>query len=626
MESRTSTRRRGCRVAWAHALASLAQAGFFVWYQFRPGVLAITASPRDLLTLVYSFVTLNLLVLWVGAVSWGHRSLYLGLVGGVLVLTAFASGYHLNTKSTPDWSILRDNLAEIVDPNGFATGLGYIGPAGLAVAALVVLALIVGERRARLFSRDAPPPSSRRLGLTTLAYAAVLVAPLNTFDELTLFLRTVPRHDVGADAGRRFAEGTFPLVRPRLELGETAPLTWPPEGRRPPLVVVAVESFSQYFVDREDPATGRPYTPVFNELRHRGLAVAHYYGNSIQTAKGTFALLFSMIPSISGKVFRNYAQTHFSSLPSQLGEAGYHTVFLQAYADQAFDNTFEFLGRNGFAALAAGGELARPADAAATWGWGLQDDVFYRRAFERLDAEHARHPAAPLFVYLATIGSHTPFDDMPPNLRLLHPEPRTHLEKFANATALADRHLLTLLDELSRRDYLRDACVVITGDHAYPVGLHGLEFAGTGAFEEFFRVPFLLFSPGHPGGITPRDITDRAHSHLDVAPTLMHLAGVTAVPHHFQGVSLLDTAPPEHPVPLVQPYEGRTLGLVDLPWKYLRHLRTGDEFLYDVVADPLEGNNLMEFAPAERVERMRAGLDPLWLNQTLIARDAVWPH
>lgn len=613
------------RIGAVHLLASAAQAIFFVWYQFRPGVLALTLSLHDTLTVAYSFVTLNLLLYWVATLAHGRRWLYLALVGSTTVLSVFAAGYHMKTKTTGDWSILVDNAAEAFDPTALATGLGYIGPVGFVAGVLVVGVIVLGERRGQLFSRGRPPSSWWRIGTATVAYGAVLAAPAPTNDELTTFLRTIYHHYADNAGGVPYEEGTWPLVKPGLELSAAGRAAVPAPARRPPLLIITVESFSQYFVERNDPE-GRPYTPVFNELIGNGLFVDHYYGNSIQTAKGAFAVLFSLVPSIAGKVFRNYPGTHFASLPALLRDGGYRTVFVQAYADRAFDNTFSFLGANGFDALYAGSDFLQPSDGPSVWGWGVQDDIFYRRAFDRLDAEHAAHPDQPLFAMLMTIGNHMMFDQVPPELRLRYPEPTTHLERYANSTALADQHLRTLLEELSRREYLRDARVVITADHAFPVGLHGLEHAGTGYYEEFFRVPLLLFSPGVPESIAPRRLTGRARSHLDVAPTLMHLAGLTDVRNHFEGFSLLDPDAPPRPVLLVQPYEGRYLEVVDLPWKYVKHLRTGEELLFDLTADPLETTNLAGTAAPEVIEPLREGLRAIFRNQMLIARDRVWPH
>ena len=58
------------------------------------------------------------------------------------------------------------------------------------------------------------------------------------------------------------------------------------------------------------------------------------------------------------------------------------------------------------------------------------------------------------------------------------------------------------------------------------------------------------------------------------------------------GISVFDRKS-NHPVYLIQPYNGRFLQVVDYPLKYITHLKTGKEYLFNLENDPGEKVNLM---------------------------------
>jgi phosphoglycerol transferase MdoB-like AlkP superfamily enzyme len=57
--------------------------------------------------------------------------------------------------------------------------------------------------------------------------------------------------------------------------------------------------------------------------------------------------------------------------------------------------------------------------------------------------------------------------------------------------------LAQFFEELAKRPYLKNALVIITGDHGYPTGEHGVTTTESGVFEASFRVhrSVLLIQP-----------------------------------------------------------------------------------------------------------------------------------
>lgn len=167
--------------------------------------------------------------------------------------------------------------------------------------------------------------------------------------------------------------------------------------------------------------------------------------------------------------------------------------------------------------------------------------------------------------------------------------------------------LLAALDEAGLRER---TVVVVIGDNGYFLGERG--YAGKWTMHDrSTRVP-LLFSDPRRADSTSARVVDAFALNVDVAPTLLELAGVEA-PAGMQGRSL---------VPLLDgdvdalredvftehlwrnPRIPRTEGLRTRGWKYIRYPDHPEyEELYDLTADPEEGQNL---ATVERhAERLR---------------------
>lgn len=90
--------------------------------------------------------------------------------------------------------------------------------------------------------------------------------------------------------------------------------------------------------------------------------------------------------------------------------------------------------------------------------------------------------------------------------------------------------ILGRLDELGLRD---DTIVVFTADHGDMFGDHGMMLKGGMHYEGCVRVPLLVATPGRSPAVT-----DSLAGSLDIAQTLLELAGIPAY-HGMQGESLV---------------------------------------------------------------------------------------
>lgn len=186
-----------------------------------------------------------------------------------------------------------------------------------------------------------------------------------------------------------------------------------------------------------------------------------------------------------------------------------------------------------------------------------------------------------------------------------------------------DESLGTLVRELEQSGRLEHTVVVVMSDHGYFYGEHDLNEERRLAYEESARIPLIVrHPPSVRAGITPGQMVQT----IDLAPTVLALAGI-ADPTPRQGRSLVPLlageAPPWRDEILIEYYSDTVFPrILDMGYravrterhKYIDYLELdGMDELYDLVADPLELDNLMgseraqELLPPlqERLARLR---------------------
>jgi len=182
--------------------------------------------------------------------------------------------------------------------------------------------------------------------------------------------------------------------------------------------------------------------------------------------------------------------------------------------------------------------------------------------------------------------------------------------RMLSGVDLAVGRLLAALDEAGLRER---TVVVVIGDNGYFLGERG--YAGKWTMHDrSTRVPLLFRDPRRADSTSAR-VIDAFALNVDVAPTLLELAGVET-PEGMQGRSLVPLLDGE--VDALRedvftehlwrnPRIPRTEGLRTRGWKYIRYPDHPEyEELYDLTADPEEGQNLAtDERHAERLRDLR---------------------
>jgi arylsulfatase A-like enzyme len=163
-----------------------------------------------------------------------------------------------------------------------------------------------------------------------------------------------------------------------------------------------------------------------------------------------------------------------------------------------------------------------------------------------------------------------------------------------------DRNMGAVWKELERQKIVNDTAVLLSSDHGFFLGEHHL-YDKRLMYEPSIRVPMAIRCPGR---VKPGSASDEMVLNLDLAPTMLEIAGVS-IPAEMQGKSMLSLAEGK-PDPawrkdwLYEYYEYPGFenvrpcrGVRTERYKLIHFFLEPQEFeLYDLHTDPDEMNNL----------------------------------
>ncbi|MGI9601975.1 MAG: sulfatase family protein [Acidimicrobiales bacterium] len=289
------------------------------------------------------------------------------------------------------------------------------------------------------------------------------------------------------------------------------------------------------------------------------------------------------------------------------------------------------------------------------------DNNYLTSVEERHAVDYIRRRAghAPFFLYLNTYGPHGPFharddhigehwtagvepsstpacdetdlSDKPAYIRD-EPDLDDHNGCWAEAlwsrrldmTLSTDELIDSVVRELDRQGVLDNTYVILTSDNGMLRGEHHIE-GKTAPYEESIRVPMVIRGPGIEPGVT----LDHLVANIDLAPTILELAGATPnqgspavdgeslLPVLTEGLStaqwrqavlieLLVVGTSTNQPHVVPRYAGvRTADHVLIEYD------TGEIELYDLRADPFQLDSIHASAPAGLLGRLQSQLSAL---------------
>ena len=397
--------------------------------------------------------------------------------------------------------------------------------------------------------------------------------------------------------------------------------------RRPNVVLIVVESLRP---DELESFVGpRSVMPAVDDIARRGARFLDTYAQASHSNYSDPCILSGQYPLRSRAVYSYPKEFHYPKplVYDLLKLAGYRTAiissqnenwggmanFLQSqnldlflHAENFSGDTYVPRGDTGFAKFVKGQKRA-----------GKIDD---RLTVDELIKWTGADTQTPFFVYTNLQNSHIPYEipadhpmkfgerELPFTLRFGE-FPRDQIaavkNRYSDSLAYVDSQIRRLVEALTRSGQIENTVFVVTGDTGQAFFEHGFAGHANELYDELVRVP-LIFS----GWSVPKLASNISAQHIDIAPTILGLAGLPAHPA-FQGIDLFSAVTANRPrflvvqTPLAYQY-----GIVRSGWKLLYDARTKTEKLFDLGSDPGEMENLID-TEADRAGRLRRTLD-LW--------------
>jgi len=177
----------------------------------------------------------------------------------------------------------------------------------------------------------------------------------------------------------------------------------------------------------------------------------------------------------------------------------------------------------------------------------------------------------------------------------------TFYRRYCETLLSVDDSIGTVLDTLEELNLAENTLVMYMGDNGFSFGEHGL-IDKRQMYESSQRVPFLAQCPGM---INPGTVVERLVQNIDIAPTVLELAGIEK-PERMDGLSLVkllkgesvewrDRVYYEYYWERNFPQTPTTHGVRTEKWKYIHYHGIWDtDELYDLENDPDEMNNLID--------------------------------
>jgi len=185
-----------------------------------------------------------------------------------------------------------------------------------------------------------------------------------------------------------------------------------------------------------------------------------------------------------------------------------------------------------------------------------------------------------------------------------------------------DEGLGRIVDAIDALGELDNTIIVVTSDHGFWYGEHGLSNERRLAYEEALRIPLLI---RYPAMITAGTRPSETVLSLDIAPTMLEIAGAP-VPGNLHGMSLLpvfdETVTDWRSSFLIEYYSDTvferivTMGYKAVrtdQYKYIQYVDLeGMNELYDLSQDPYELTNVIDDERYEKaLHKMQAELHRL---------------
>ena len=297
------------------------------------------------------------------------------------------------------------------------------------------------------------------------------------------------------------------------------------------VIVVFTEGFSANLLSMNNGLEN--LTPNIDAFAKKSLYLENYFNHTAATFRGIRGQLTSSFQMTGGyyndnsgigQVSKEELNKRYEStvvgIPQLLKDNGYHSYFVVSHKSD--HNLVYMLQTLSFDKVYAADNYAKN-----TSGEQLSDQQVFSFVNELLESGELKEP---FFLGIYQEGTHLGVDS--PDKKY-----RNGDNILLNAVNNYDDALSKLLRKFEDLDFARKNAIVITADHAtYPSSQY-VSTVDQNALYFVNRVPFILYTYG----ISPRVLDVKGQNSLALAPTLLHLLGITEGYNYFLGCSVFDS-------------------------------------------------------------------------------------
>ncbi len=318
-----------------------------------------------------------------------------------------------------------------------------------------------------------------------------------------------------------------------------------------------------------------PTTPRLEALANTGVVFEHAYAVGSDTQR-------ALMPVVSGHPL--------SATP--------HTADEWPTIDDRVDTLAERLSRHGYQTIGVTSFTWLRADRGFGQGFGALDESPFRdghpertatgaRAVDATIAHHAKLAAdKPAFLWIHLFDAHARYLEHE-GIAFGTSDPK----KYLGELAYLDRELGRLIDAVASSPRAARTAWLVHGTHGEAFGEHGSDGHGTQLYDEVLRVPLFVAAPG----VRPQRFGAGAVSTLDIAPTLLALAGAPS--DDLPGVSLAPVLAGDSDFRRahVVAHAYRRVALISWPLKLMTYRTSAGKerlTLFDLESDPGEQHDL----------------------------------
>lgn len=256
---------------------------------------------------------------------------------------------------------------------------------------------------------------------------------------------------------------------------------------------------------------GLPLTPKFDALTKEGLLFTNLYSTGTRSVRGIEAVVTGFLPSPSESVVKlSKSQSGFFTLADFYKERGYDTSFI--YGGMAnFDNMASFFNGNGFENIVDQSDFESDGNKYTFKGtWGYSDEDLVTKANDYFKSQKGK----PFFSLMFSTSNHEPFE-FPDGRIELHDKQKNTVN---NAIKYADFSIGKFFEMAKKEDYFKNTIFIVIADHN--TRTYGKNLVPVNKF----HIPALIIGPGVEKGKK----YDKLCSQIDMAPSLLDIAGITA--------------------------------------------------------------------------------------------------